>query len=96
MTEIHEIVVFKLRADADVEAFRRDIPATDQFLRERPGFIDRTLLHEQDGERWVDMVRWASVEDAMSAFAEFERTLGNTAFVTAIDPDSVVAVHAHA
>ena len=92
-TAVYEIVVFGLRAGADLEAFVRDVPATDAFLARQPGFIERQLMREQGGERWVDCVRWESSEAAVVAFEAFGRELGETAFARSIDPDSVVALH---
>jgi hypothetical protein len=91
---VHEVVIFGLQGGASREAFVADIPSTDAFLARQPGFLGRTLLAEAGGSRWVDLVRWESVEAADRAFQGFERECGSGAFARAIDQSSVVALRA--
>ncbi len=91
---VYEVVIFGLKDTADRQQFIEALPAADAFLKRQRGFIDRTLLAEAGGERWVDIVRWESKADATAAFEAFGRELAGTPFEVSIDQASVVALHA--
>lgn len=93
-TGVYEVVIFGLKENAHLQAFRDSLQEVDAFIRQQPGLIERTLLSEVDGKRWVDLVRWERVEDAVAAFEAFGKRFGGTLFEESIDQASVVALRA--
>ncbi|MFU8828739.1 MAG: antibiotic biosynthesis monooxygenase family protein [Phycisphaerales bacterium] len=58
--------MFTPLTDADPAAMTQAGLALESVLQEQPGFVGRTLARSS-GNRWVDVVNWASTEDAKAA-----------------------------
>ncbi len=92
-SHVVELVVFKLKDGADVDAFQQAADSVNSFLDSAPGFIKRELL--RDDERWVDIVHWESVAQAQAAA---ESIMGNEAgqhFGSFIDDSDMLFTHLH-
>lgn len=87
-----EMVRFRLAADANADAFRAAAPAVTAWAARQQGFQYRTLAEDGKGG-WVDMIWWASADDAEAAGAKFSAELGDTAFARMIDGQSVQMSH---
>lgn len=64
-----EVVVCKARpgiADSEVVALGETL---ERWVREQPGFLSRTLLHDAAQGSWADVVEWRSEEEAKAAAA---------------------------
>jgi hypothetical protein len=83
---IVEVVRFKLKSGVNDEAFLQSLAATTAFLSGRKGFVNRRLLQGEDGG-WLDLVEWATLDDAQAAAAAFspDRDPGLAAFIGALD-----------
>ncbi|OQW56116.1 MAG: hypothetical protein A4S17_14005 [Proteobacteria bacterium HN_bin10] len=67
MSEVIEWAPFKLKAGVSEEALLRASQQLQrEFLDRQAGFVSRRLLRSGDGS-YVDMVVWASQEEAASA-----------------------------
>jgi antibiotic biosynthesis monooxygenase (ABM) superfamily enzyme len=87
-----EIVIYRLRADVDRVKFMAISSQATEWLRHRPGYLGRELL-EDDGGQWVDLVRWATIEDALAAASAFMEVPEAAAFMDAVEPDSITMLH---
>ncbi len=64
---IFEVVVFHLSDGATHEALIEASGPVSEWAAQQPGFIDRSLIRCNDGETYVEVVRWHSLDDAERA-----------------------------
>ena len=62
-----EIVVFKIKEDATHEQLMEASVGVSNWAKQQPGFIDRKLVRSVDGETYMEIVRWESLEQAVKA-----------------------------
>ena len=62
-----ELVVYKLTPGASRERFLATNQVVSRWIREQPGFISRDLVHDEEGDRWVDVIWWQSMAQAQAA-----------------------------
>ncbi len=62
-----ELVVFKLNDGVSREELHDTVEGVSAWAREQPGFISRELSYDAEGDRWIDVVWWQSMEDAQRA-----------------------------
>ena len=67
------IVIYRLKPDVNRDQFLEISARATEWLRNRPGYLGRELLEDGSGE-WVDLVRWATMEDALAAASAFMET----------------------
>ncbi len=90
---VAEVVLFGLKPGVEREDFLAAAEATTAILREEMGgFRERELLEDGSG-RWLDVVRWASLEEARAAADAFAASERSRPFVEMIDPASVTMLH---
>ena len=90
---VAEVVLFELKPGVEREAFLAAAEATTAFLREEMGgFRERELMEDESG-RWLDVVRWASLEEARAAAATIGTSPRSRPFIEMIDPESVTMLH---
>jgi hypothetical protein len=88
-----ELVVFKLNAGVSREQFLGTNDAVSTWIAEQPGFVSHELLYDADGERWIELAWWKTLEDAHAA-AELATSSESCAPMFAlIDMDSVLMSH---
>ena len=87
-----EIVIYRLKPAADRDQFMEISARATDWLRRRPGYLGRQLL-EDDSGLWVDLVRWATMDDALVAASAFMEVAEAAAFMDAVEPDSVIMLH---
>jgi hypothetical protein len=66
----------------------------EAFLRERPGFLSRSLYRPAGGAQWIDLVHWADLEAARAAADEIGADPRCAAFLGCIEPGSATLTHA--
>jgi hypothetical protein len=66
-SKVLELVVFKLRDPATRERFLGTVDAVSEWARQQPGFLSRELSYDADGERWIDLVWWRTMDEAKAA-----------------------------
>lgn len=92
--KVMELVVFKLKAGADIKIFKAAASELNQVLKkEIPGYLDRSLLHTPDGDQWVDVVYWSSMELALGAMKYLEARVEFQSFCTWIDMQQTSMYH---
>jgi hypothetical protein len=88
-----ELVVFRLIEGVTREQLLGTVDAVSAWIRGQPGFVSRELSYDAEGERWIDVVWWETLEDAHAA-AELATTSESCAPMFAlIDMDSALMAH---
>jgi len=87
-----EAAIFSLRRGTDRAEFLAAAEAVTADVRRMPGFLDRELAEGEDG-RWLDLLHWASLEDARRAAAEIMRSPASRPFMEMLDPESISMMH---
>ena len=65
--KVLELAVFKLRDGATPDDLLATADAVSDWLATQPGFISRELSHDAEGERWIDVVWWTTMRNALEA-----------------------------
>ncbi len=87
-----ELVLLRLQAGADEDAFVRAARATTSDLRALDGYASRELLRADDGQ-WVDIVHWSSRDQALAAAEQFPTLPSAQAFGSLMDGESIRMMH---
>src|SRR5215213_10948874 len=87
-----EIVIYRLKPDVDRDQFMEISSRATEWLRKRHGYLGRELLHDDSG-LWVDLVRWATMEDALAAASAFMEVPQAAAFMAAVETESIIMLH---
>ena len=64
---VFEIVVFHLKSGATHEALLEASRPVSEWVKQQAGFIDRKLIRSNDGNTYVENVRWHSLDEAERA-----------------------------
>ena len=62
-----ELVIYRLNEGVSGEQFLGTNRAVSTWISTQPGFISRDLVHDSDGDRWVDVVWWETMAQAQAA-----------------------------
>ncbi|MEQ1552179.1 hypothetical protein [Sphingorhabdus sp.] len=87
-----EVASFRLASGITGDAFHRSVPASNAFLQRQKGFVRRRIGRSSDGD-WVDVVEWASMEDATRAGEKFPTEPSVAPFAATIDMSTLKLVH---
>jgi antibiotic biosynthesis monooxygenase (ABM) superfamily enzyme len=87
-----EIVIYRLKPDVDRNRFLEISTQATEWLRTRPGYLGRELLEDDNGQ-WVDLVRWATIDDALAAASAFMEVPEAAAFMDVVEPESITMLH---
>jgi hypothetical protein len=88
-----ELVVYKLKNGISREQFLGTNDAVSRWISKQPGFVSRELVHDADGDRWVDVIWWETMENAHIA-AELSQTSEScTPMFGLIDMESALTLH---
>ncbi len=87
-----EAALFRLRPGTDRVAFLTAAEAVTIDLRRMPGYLDRELSEGDDG-RWLDLVHWASMDEARRAADAILHAPGSRPFMEMLDPESITLLH---
>ena len=87
-----EIVIYRLKPDVDRNRFLEISTQATDWLRTRPGYLGRELLEDDNGQ-WVDLVRWATMDEALAAASAFMEVPEAAAFMDVVEPESITMLH---
>jgi len=94
--KVLELVVFKLTAGATREHLLGTVDPVSNWIAKQPGFISRDLAYDAEGDRWIDVVWWQTMDDAQAA-AELAMSSESCAPMFAlIDMESMLMLHGDA
>lgn len=77
--KILELAIFKLAPGTGRADFLREVEASSLALNGYPGFLERTLYHDERNNQWFDILMWDEMESALTAaqlMLEDEQTQG--------------------
>jgi quinol monooxygenase YgiN len=87
-----EMVIYRLKGNVHRDQFLKISARATEWLRDRTGYLSRELLEDDSGQ-WVDLVRWATMDDALAAAAAFMAVPEAAAFMDAVEPESITMLH---
>jgi hypothetical protein len=88
-----ELVVFKLNEGVSREQFLGTNDAVSTWISKQPGFISHELLYDAEGDRWIELAWWKTMENAHAA-AELAMTSESCApMFSLIDMESALMLH---
>ena len=91
--KVLELVVFKLRDGVSREQFLGTDGGVSRWAREQPGFISRELSYDAEGDRWIDVVWWESMEAAQAAAERAMSSESCAPMFSLIDTESTLMLH---
>mgnify|MGYP001819082821 FL=1 len=87
-----EVVTFRVNPGNTNEELKKAMEATNQFVKEFDGFVNRNTSMSEDGE-FVDVVLWESKEKALKAAEQLMQNPELAKNFALIDPKSIVMNH---
>jgi len=89
---IIEAVTFKLAQGISEADFLKTVPASNEFIKSRKGFIARRLSKGEDGT-WLEHIEWENMAVAKSASDAFMKEPSLAPMMQAIDGASAIVQH---
>jgi hypothetical protein len=92
-SKVLELVVFKLNDGVPRDEFLSTNGPVTTWIAQQPGFVSRELAYDAEGDRWIDLIWWESMETAGAA-AELALSSSSCAPMFAlIDMESILMLH---
>jgi antibiotic biosynthesis monooxygenase (ABM) superfamily enzyme len=88
-----ELVVFSLKPGTVRDEFLYSVEAVSRWLSGQPGFVSRELAHDTEGDRWIDLVRWADLATAKASVAAAVKAPECAPMFGLIDADRMLFLH---
>jgi hypothetical protein len=88
-----ELVVFKLRDGVTQEEFLDTVDPVSEWAKQQPGFLSRELSYDAKGERWVELIWWETMEDALTAAEAAASSESCAPMFELIDQQSTQMIH---
>ena len=88
-----EVVVFSLTEGAGAEQLLATNQAVEEWAKAQPGFVSKELFHVADQDRWIDIVRWSSLDAAHAAAEAAMASESCRPMFSLIDMESTVMLH---
>lgn len=92
--KVLELVVFRLRSGVTRERFLQTNEPVSEWIGEQPGFVSRDLSYDADGDRWVDVLWWETLEEAQTASERALHSDSCTPMFALIEMDDMLMLHA--
>ena len=91
--KVLELVVYKLKEGVAREQFLGTNGAVSTWISKQPGFVSRDLVYDSDGDRWVDVVWWETMEQAQAANEKSMTSESCQPMFALIDMESALMLH---
>jgi antibiotic biosynthesis monooxygenase (ABM) superfamily enzyme len=92
-TKVLELVVYQLREGVSREQFLGTNDAVSSWISQQPGFISRELVYDAEGDRWVDVIWWETLEQAQAASERSMTSESCSPMFALIDMESALMLH---
>ncbi len=92
-TKVLELVVYQLREGVSREQFLGTNDAVSSWISQQPGFISRELVYDAEGDRWVDVIWWESLQQAQAASERSMTSESCSPMFALIDKESALMLH---
>jgi hypothetical protein len=84
--------LFQVKPGVERDQFLEVWAQANDWLQARPGFRHRELLEDESGQ-WIELIRWATLDDALAAAAAIEDTEIAAAIMDAVVPETIRMLH---
>ncbi len=91
--KVLELVVFKLAEGVTDDAFLQTTGPASDWVKTQPGFISRELSRSPDGEKWIEVVWWETLESAEAAAAAAMSSSACSPIFSLIDFENTLMLH---
>jgi antibiotic biosynthesis monooxygenase (ABM) superfamily enzyme len=91
--KVLELVVYTLHEGATREQFLGANNAVSTWISKQPGFISRELVYDNQGNRWVDIIWWDTMEQAQAASEASMSSESCSPMFALIDMESALMLH---
>lgn len=91
--KVLELVVYKLKEGVSRQQFLGTNDAVSSWISNQPGFISRELAYDAEGDRWVDVIWWDTLEQAHDASELSMTSESCTLMFALIDMESALMLH---
>jgi antibiotic biosynthesis monooxygenase (ABM) superfamily enzyme len=88
-----ELVVFGLKDGVTRDQFLASVDAASAWVQTQPGFIAEDLTYAAAGDRWIEIVRWKTLEQAEAAAQAAETDPACAPMFGLIDMDDMLFLH---
>ncbi len=88
-----ELVVFRLNEGVSRDRFLGTNDAVSAWISEQPGFLSRELSYDAEGDRWIDILWWESMENAAAAAELSTSSPSCLPMFALIDMESMLMLH---
>lgn len=92
--KVLELVVFKVNQGVSREQLLDSVGAVSTWISRQPGFLSRELSYDPDGDRWVEVVWWRSLEEAQAASERAMSSQDCAPMFALIDEEATLMLHA--
>jgi hypothetical protein len=91
--KVLELVVFRLNEGVSREQFLATNDAASTWIAHQPGFISHELLHDADGDLWIELAWWETMETAHAAAQKAMTSDSCSPMFALIDMESTLMAH---
>jgi hypothetical protein len=91
--ETLELVVFGLKEGTTREQFLATNEAASNWMEQQRGFISHELSYAAAGDRWIELARWETLEDAEAAAEAAMSSSACAPMFALIEMESAVMLH---
>ena len=91
--KVLELVVYKLNEGVSRERFLETNEPVSKWIAAQPGFVSRDLVHDPDGDRWVDVIWWDTLDQARAAAELAMSSESCLPMFSLIEMDSALMLH---
>jgi antibiotic biosynthesis monooxygenase (ABM) superfamily enzyme len=92
-SKVLELVVFKLRDGTKREEFLATADGVSEWARTQPGFISRELAYDAEGNRWIEVIWWKTMDDAKASAEAALSSESCAPMFALIDEESTLMIH---
>ena len=91
--KVLELVVFRTKAGVSRDEFLKRNEPVSTWISEQPGFISRDLSYDSEGDRWVDVLWWQTMGEALTASERAVHSDTCSPFFALIDMEDMLMLH---
>jgi antibiotic biosynthesis monooxygenase (ABM) superfamily enzyme len=92
-TKVLELVVYQLHKGVSREQFLGTNHAVSSWIRQQPGFLSRELVYDAEGDGWVDVIWWQTLQQAQAASERSMTSESCAPMFALIDMESALMLH---
>ena len=91
--KVLELVVFNLKEGVTRDQFLGTNDAVSTWISGQPGFVSHELLYDAEGDRWIELAWWQTLEEAHAAAEKATTSESCTPMFALIDMETALMLH---